>query len=519
MISGNEEPQTTILTLPGNTKGHDFVVADLHGNCDLYKKIIEHIKSQPGEHRLFILGDFVDRGPQSIELIHAVSTTLYEQQTDKHLTLYLIRGNHEDFTLMAINGWLKLCQHIIDSKKNLTPHALRLIYREHDKDPVARSIVKEMINLHLANGGEWLYSLFQAEIRNHLISQEKAEVLFDKDSMIGHIYGLFNSLPYIIHVDEVLEYNNIKIAGFNAVHADLPLNDELMKLLITRNINLSNREIHYATSARLNLPEYQKYTIIDDRIRGPESQIAYAGHNITHDPNVAIRRQSNTISLDIRAFDLNQAVLVDHSACHAVLVGELSNKYEFLEDKLDKLIRAISKYLKSNLIHSAEYRAHADMHRAIKDNDADLVQKLLDEGISPFHVYNQFSFINLCTEHNRPELLKLMLSSNLFKSYIDDRHDLYPFLVYAVLKSNTECVQILVNIYNAQRLTISKERNVELGKITDEYANPSILLELRKLKTNPGKPSRPFSLYNHPASPRHYDDTPKTNTPTSKRKL
>lgn len=69
-----------------------FVVSDIHGMYDEFTEILKHWNS---EDKLVILGDMVDRGKYSYEVVHKVMK-LKEEFPDK--VVYLI-GNHEDMLL------------------------------------------------------------------------------------------------------------------------------------------------------------------------------------------------------------------------------------------------------------------------------------------------------------------------------------------------------------------------------------------------------------------------------------
>ena len=48
--------------IPENTKGRDFVVGDLHGTIHLLQVLLEQVKFDPADDRLFSGGDLIDRG-------------------------------------------------------------------------------------------------------------------------------------------------------------------------------------------------------------------------------------------------------------------------------------------------------------------------------------------------------------------------------------------------------------------------------------------------------------------------
>lgn len=84
-----KEPAT--LQIDGSSKSLDFViVGDLHGSLESLLQIFEK-KGSPESTPYLFLGDFVDRGPRSCEVI----MILYSYKCLYPENVYLIRGNHE----------------------------------------------------------------------------------------------------------------------------------------------------------------------------------------------------------------------------------------------------------------------------------------------------------------------------------------------------------------------------------------------------------------------------------------
>lgn len=75
-----------------------FVVADLHGRFDLLEKAITMIEEEaPEGGRFIVLGDFVDRGLQSKEIIQR----LMAGPSSPKWEWIVLQGNHEDIMLQA----------------------------------------------------------------------------------------------------------------------------------------------------------------------------------------------------------------------------------------------------------------------------------------------------------------------------------------------------------------------------------------------------------------------------------
>lgn len=82
-----------------------YAVGDIHGRLDLFKSLIgkieDHAQSLPPvkSTHLVLLGDIVDRGPDSAALLDMVYA--YQRQSDQ---IIVLKGNHEDLMLRTLEG-------------------------------------------------------------------------------------------------------------------------------------------------------------------------------------------------------------------------------------------------------------------------------------------------------------------------------------------------------------------------------------------------------------------------------
>lgn len=99
-------------TLPATAKNtRVYAIGDVHGRLDLFTDMMKAIKKDAkgfdGKSELVLLGDYVDRGPDSAKLIETIMAGKLPCDRQIHL-----RGNHEDAMLnfadgsAAANGWL-----------------------------------------------------------------------------------------------------------------------------------------------------------------------------------------------------------------------------------------------------------------------------------------------------------------------------------------------------------------------------------------------------------------------------
>jgi serine/threonine protein phosphatase 1 len=75
-----------------------YAIGDIHGGCQTFKALISSIELRAGD-RLYLLGDYVDRGNDSrgvLDTIMSMAAAGYD--------LRPVRGNHDDMFLRALQG-------------------------------------------------------------------------------------------------------------------------------------------------------------------------------------------------------------------------------------------------------------------------------------------------------------------------------------------------------------------------------------------------------------------------------
>lgn len=80
-----------------------IAIGDIHGDLKALRKLLSHLHDLVEEDTLVFLGDYVDRGPRSAQVIRFLREELPEITRAK---IVCLRGNHEDAWLRVIDrGW------------------------------------------------------------------------------------------------------------------------------------------------------------------------------------------------------------------------------------------------------------------------------------------------------------------------------------------------------------------------------------------------------------------------------
>ena len=73
------------------------LISDIHGELEMFEQLLEKMQYNPAEDQLVLLGDYVDRGPNSRGVLNKVMEL-------KEEGAIVLRGNHDDMLLAAAKG-------------------------------------------------------------------------------------------------------------------------------------------------------------------------------------------------------------------------------------------------------------------------------------------------------------------------------------------------------------------------------------------------------------------------------
>ena len=78
----------------------DYIISDIHGDKKKFLKMLNLIKFNPAQDKLYILGDVIDRGKYGIDIIEFIVPYIRQG------SMVLIKGNHELFCQYYLEGKL-----------------------------------------------------------------------------------------------------------------------------------------------------------------------------------------------------------------------------------------------------------------------------------------------------------------------------------------------------------------------------------------------------------------------------
>jgi len=202
-----------------------YIIGDIHGYLSKLKKIISCVKNDAQENDIFIfLGDYIDRGPSSFEVIEFLIEFSYKYKT------FFLTGNHEDMFMRFLLKGDNYKNYIINGggytinsyKKNMKGFVipenhkkffnnLKLYYEADDFIAVHAGLNPDIKDLEKQNKNDLIW------IRDDFY---KNPVKWNKTIIFGH-----TPTPYINNSDKVYidESKNIIGLDTNAMTEGFPL--------------------------------------------------------------------------------------------------------------------------------------------------------------------------------------------------------------------------------------------------------------------------------------------------------
>lgn len=103
MLKSNEKvPVVDLISATGNKFKSIYAIGDIHGSFDDLELILRRIEldrqfDQSAETAIVFLGDYIDRGPRSVDVVKRVLKMKAE-----NTNVFALRGNHEEMAIGAM---------------------------------------------------------------------------------------------------------------------------------------------------------------------------------------------------------------------------------------------------------------------------------------------------------------------------------------------------------------------------------------------------------------------------------
>ncbi len=98
-LLGKGDTRRTPSLDPIRPEGTFYAVGDIHGRLDLLDRLIERIDTEEPGAQLIFVGDYIDRGEQSREVLER----LMQLAAERRPTPVFLSGNHEDMCLKFLD--------------------------------------------------------------------------------------------------------------------------------------------------------------------------------------------------------------------------------------------------------------------------------------------------------------------------------------------------------------------------------------------------------------------------------
>ena len=193
-----------------NTKGKDYCVGDCHGCYDRLISFLHKIGFNEKKDRLFCVGDLVNKGPNSDQVLDWLSQSWF----------YSVRGNHEQMIIDSHNPYNPAADDVLCM--NGGRWYFTLSEKERENVYWALSSLPFMIEVKMPN--ETTFGIVHADVpyndwdraRKALHEDDqhsKNFLLWDRSRYNGNLTGSVSGVDYVLvghtPVSNVVQENNI----------------------------------------------------------------------------------------------------------------------------------------------------------------------------------------------------------------------------------------------------------------------------------------------------------------------
>lgn len=115
-----------------------YAIGDIHGRVDLFDTLLEkiaadHAMRPPKPHGIILLGDLIDRGPQSAQTVERAL-----QLRQSGAPVRILKGNHEEIFLLAARGDVRATRFLCRIGGGETLFSYGLSQADYDRFDTAR---------------------------------------------------------------------------------------------------------------------------------------------------------------------------------------------------------------------------------------------------------------------------------------------------------------------------------------------------------------------------------------------
>lgn len=186
-----------------------YVFGDIHGGSRTFKSLIDRINLRHSD-QLLLLGDYVDRGPDSRGVLYAISKLM-----DSGYDIRALRGNHDDMLLRTIRndhdelstqyrmewGWHTLKSFGVDEPEEIPASYINLLesmpYLLIDNDYVFVHAGLNMKKIDPLNDTDHLDMLWS---RSRIVDRYK---IGGRKLVTGHVIDSLEDIRDSIHADNI----------------------------------------------------------------------------------------------------------------------------------------------------------------------------------------------------------------------------------------------------------------------------------------------------------------------------
>lgn len=253
-------PQQRLPKVPDGTRY--YVIGDIHGRLDLYEAMIDAIEKddaagRPAETHVILLGDLVDRGPDSAGVIART------RKWQKKRNVRILAGNHEEMFLQAFEK-PDILRHFLKhggretilsyglTKKQFNSMSIDELF-EHLPELVSKKERKYLASFEeIIVAGDYLFVHAGIDPKRPLDDQKRADMLWIRDRFLNH-QGPLEKVVVHGHTifDEVMDCGNrigIDTGAFRSgVLTTLVLEGDQKRILQTRDTGMKikvSEEVH-----------------------------------------------------------------------------------------------------------------------------------------------------------------------------------------------------------------------------------------------------------------------------------